>query len=139
MAALGAVRRRDVSGHPYQIEARLEAGRRDRPVTTSALAASYLKKALLRLEMLRFAYEREGFSDVVPEAQELVELALKGMLRAVGVDPPKVHEVGATLLLERERFPSDLDVDTLARISGSCERIGVGVLRSRGPDPDGGL
>jgi HEPN domain-containing protein len=86
-------------------------------VTTSALAASYLKKALLRLEMLRFAYEREGFSDVVREAQELVELALKGMLRAVGVDPPKVHEVGATLLLERARFPSDLDVDMLARIS----------------------
>jgi len=86
-------------------------------VTTSALAASYLKKALLRLEMLRFAYEREGFSDVVREAQELVELALKGMLRAVGVDPPKVHEVGATLLLERARFPSDLDVEMLARIS----------------------
>ena len=86
-------------------------------MTTSALAASYLKKALLRLEMLRFAYDREGFSDVVREAQELVELALKGMLRAVGVDPPKVHEVGATLLLERKRFPSDLDIDTLARIS----------------------
>lgn len=86
-------------------------------MTTSALAASYLKKALLRLEMLRFAYEREGFSDVVREAQELVELALKGMLRAVGVDPPKVHEVGATLLLERARFPSDLDVEMLARIS----------------------
>ncbi len=86
-------------------------------MTTSALAASYLKKALLRLEMLRFAYDREGFSDVVREAQELVELALKGMLRAVGIDPPKVHEVGATLLVERKRFPADVDVDALARIS----------------------
>ncbi len=45
-----------------------------------------------------------GYSDVVREAQELVELALKGMLRAVGIDPPKVHEVGGALLSNRDRF-----------------------------------
>jgi HEPN domain-containing protein len=30
---------------------------------------------------------------VVREAQELVELALKGMLRAIGIEPPKLHDV----------------------------------------------
>jgi HEPN domain-containing protein len=66
---------------------------------------------------LHLLYERGGWSDVVREAQELVELALKGMLRAVGIDPPKVHEVGGALLASRERFPAGLDLDELARIS----------------------
>lgn len=48
--------------------------------------------------------ELGGHSDVVREAQELVELALKGMLRAVGIEPPKFHDVGPLLLEYRERF-----------------------------------
>jgi hypothetical protein len=39
------------------------------------------------------------------------------MLRRVGVDPPKVHEVGAALVGARSRFPSHVDVDELARNS----------------------
>jgi len=35
-----------------------------------------------------------SFSDVVEEAQEIVELSLKGMLRFVGIEPPKFHDVG---------------------------------------------
>jgi hypothetical protein len=38
--------------------------------------------------------EEEAYSDVVREGQELVEFSLKGMLRSVGVDPPKWHDVG---------------------------------------------
>ena len=86
-------------------------------MTATSLAESYLEKCRLRLEVLRLLHERGGWSDVVREAQELVELALKGMLRAVGIDPPKVHEVGGALLASRERFPEGLDLDELARIS----------------------
>lgn len=86
-------------------------------MTANSLAEAYLEKCVLRLEILHFAFSRGGYSDVVREAQELVELALKGILRAVGIDPPKVHEVGGTLLSNRHRFPADLDVDELARIS----------------------
>ena len=86
-------------------------------MTATSLAESYLEKCRLRLEVLRILHERGGWSDVVREAQELVELALKGMLRAVGIDPPKVHEVGGALLASRERFPEGLDLDQLARIS----------------------
>ena len=36
-------------------------------------------------------------SDVVREAQEIVELALKGLLRQVGIEPPRWHDVGELL------------------------------------------
>lgn len=64
-------------------------------MTANSLAEAYLEKCVLRLEILHFAFSRGGYSDVVREAQELVELALKGILRAVGIDPPKVHEGAA--------------------------------------------
>ena len=44
-------------------------------MTNPDLARSYLAKAQLRLEALAFLLERGGYSDVVREAQELVELA----------------------------------------------------------------
>lgn len=69
------------------------------------------------MELLQLAFDRGGWSDVVREAQELVELALKGMLRHVGIDPPRIHEVGGLLLANRERFPAGLDFDALAKVS----------------------
>lgn len=45
------------------------------------LAQSYLVKAKARLKILRVLYDEKAYSDAVREAQEIVELALKGMLR----------------------------------------------------------
>jgi HEPN domain-containing protein len=67
-------------------------------MTTSQLAAGYLQKCLDRMAALEVLLSRKAFSDVVREAQEIVELALKGMLRAIGIDPPKWHDVGDLLL-----------------------------------------
>jgi HEPN domain-containing protein len=55
----------------------------------------------------------------VREAQEIVELALKGMLRAIGIEPPKLHDVGGLLHEHRERFTTEIadEVDDLALIS----------------------
>jgi HEPN domain-containing protein len=88
-------------------------------VTTNELARSYLAKAGVRLEMLQFLYAREAWSDVVREAQELVELALKAMLRQGGLDPPKWHDVGPILLEQAELFPEPLrsELGGLAEIS----------------------
>lgn len=58
-------------------------------MTTVSLAQSYLIKALLRLKILDLLLAEGAYSDVVREAQEIVELAMKGMLRQVGVEPPK--------------------------------------------------
>jgi HEPN domain-containing protein len=64
-------------------------------MTADELAAAYFEKARKRLRVLEVLMEQDAWSDVVREAQELVELALKGMLRAVGIDPPKWHDVGS--------------------------------------------
>jgi len=63
-------------------------------VTSESLARSYLVKAQKRLKALAVLRDEDAHSDVVREAQELVELALKGVLRAIGVEPPKFHDVG---------------------------------------------
>jgi len=83
------------------------------------LAQSYLIKARLRLGLLDYLLDAGGYSDVVREAQEIVELALKGMLRQVGVEPPKWHDVGPLLLEHHSRFSPEVaaELDTLAAIS----------------------
>jgi hypothetical protein len=52
-----------------------------------------------------------AYSDVVREAQEVVELALKGMLRQVGIEPPHWHDVGGVLSEYRDRFGQALGDD----------------------------
>ena len=62
-------------------------------------------KAMKRLKILPVLFEEEAFSDVVREAQEIVEPALKGILRQAGIEPPKWHDVGQMILEYRHRFP----------------------------------
>ena len=69
------------------------------------LALSYLKKAEDRLDVLDLLYKKRAHSDVIREAQEVVELSLKSMLRLVGVEPPKIHDVGGLLLEHKDKFP----------------------------------
>ena len=59
---------------------------------------------------------------MVREAQELVELALKAMLRQVGVDPPKWHDVGPILLEQAELFPEALR-PRLTRLAEISKRL----------------
>ncbi len=88
-------------------------------MTNSTLAQSYLVKATKRLKILPVLTEEDAFSDVMREAQEIVELALKGMLRQVGIDPPKWHDVGPLLLEFSDRFPEPVrsSLDSLALTS----------------------
>lgn len=88
-------------------------------MTSITLAQSYLVKATKRLKILPVLLKEQAYSDVVREAQEIVELALKGMLRAIGVEPPKQHDVGYLLLEFQERFPKEVqvEVERMAKIS----------------------
>jgi HEPN domain-containing protein len=88
-------------------------------VTTDELARSYIEKATKRRRVLEVLLEEEAHSDVIREAQELVELALKGMLRAVGIDPPKWHDVGPILVEQTRLFPAAVatSIPRLAEIS----------------------
>ena len=83
------------------------------------LAASYLQKAEVRLKVVDLLMQEEAYSDVIRETQEAVELALKGMLRQIGVEPPKVHDVGGLICEYRDKFPTAVAAraESLAAVS----------------------
>ena len=91
-------------------------------MTNVSLAQSYLLKARSRLKILQVLLDEGAYSDVVREAQEIVELALKGMLRQVGVEPPKWHDVGGFLLQFDHRFPA-FERDRLERLAEISARL----------------
>ena len=66
------------------------------------------KKSLGQAGCLRLLFKKNAYSDVIRESQETVELALKGMLRFVGVEPPKIHDVGGLLIEHKDKFPQDI-------------------------------
>jgi HEPN domain-containing protein len=88
------------------------------------LAADYAKRAQIRLRAIDVLFEAESWADVVRESQEVVELALKGLLRACGVEPPRIHDVSALLIAERERLPAPTQplAERLAAISRDLRR-----------------
>lgn len=83
------------------------------------LARSYLEKARVRLKVLDLLLDEEAYSDVVRESQEAVEIALKGILRQIGVEPPKLHDVGGLLLEYRDKLPPEVarQAERLAEVS----------------------
>lgn len=88
------------------------------------LARDYIQRAAIRLRALDVLFDGASWADVVRESQEIVELALKGLLRACAVDPPRVHDVSDVLFAERERLPEALqgEIDFLARTSRELRR-----------------
>ena len=84
-----------------------------------SLAKSYLYKAHIRLKILTLLLDENDYSDVVREAQEIVELTPKAMLRQIGIEPPKWHDVGPLILEYRARFPDEVSAqaERLAGIS----------------------
>jgi len=91
-------------------------------MNTKSLAESYLRKALDRLDILDLLFKKSAFSDVIRESQEIVELSLKGMLRFVGVEPPKIHDVGGLLLEHKEKYPKDI-AKQLKRLADISKRL----------------
>ncbi len=88
------------------------------------LAADYVRRAAVRLRAIDVLYEAESWADVVRESQEAVELALKGLLRACGIDPPRLYDVSGVLRAERARLPAAIvdELDTLSGISRELRR-----------------
>lgn len=88
------------------------------------LARDYLRRARVRLDALDVLFEAESWADVVRESQESVELALKGLLRSCGIEPPRIHDLSGILLAERHRLPPDVrcEVGWLADVSRQLRR-----------------
>lgn len=83
------------------------------------MGRSYFTKATKRLKILDLLMQEEDYSDVVREAQEIVELSLKGILRMVGIEPPKLHDVGHLIVEYAGRLPKEVaaNADQIASIS----------------------
>ena len=86
------------------------------------LAADYVRRAGARLRALDVLFEQASWADVVREAQEIVELALKGLLRASGVEPPRIHDVADVLLEERARLPEAVRAD-ISRLADASRKL----------------
>ncbi|WP_376791316.1 HEPN domain-containing protein [Thermoflexus sp.] len=88
-------------------------------MTSEEMARAYLAQAEEILEEAERLYQRQAWNLVVRRPQEAVELALKGLLRYVGVEIPRTHDVGIWLKSHRDRLPPSVrtEVDRLASIS----------------------
>jgi len=88
------------------------------------LALDHLTRARVRLKAVDVLFEAASWADVVRESQEVVELALKGLLRAAGIEPPRIHDVGDVLLAERTSLPDAVlpHFDQLVAASRSLRR-----------------
>lgn len=93
-------------------------------MTTDELARDYFRRAQVRRRVLDLLFEASEYADVVREAQELIELAMKGMLRWGGIDPPRWHDVGAILSEHRTRLPAALgsDLDAIVKASARLRK-----------------
>jgi HEPN domain-containing protein len=93
-------------------------------VRNRSLVQDYVRRARNRLAALDVLYERESWADVVRESQEVVELALKAVLRHAGVEVPAIHDVSNILEAEQHRLPAAIrqDVEGLSRISRELRR-----------------
>jgi HEPN domain-containing protein len=79
-------------------------------------------------EMLR-AYERGSWNVVVRRAQEVVELSLKGLLKMIGIEYPKEHDVGDVFERACREKRIEVEVKTLDRIKQTSSRL----ARERAP------
>lgn len=91
-------------------------------MTSDRLARDYLQRARTRRIAVEALFVARGYADVVRESQDVVELVLKGALRFVGVEPPKRHDVHATVEEFIERFPPDWR-RTLGDLREALERL----------------
>jgi HEPN domain-containing protein len=87
------------------------------------LHLDYITRAEHRLAALEILFERRSWADVVREAQEIVELSLKALLRAGGVEVPRIHDVGDVLESQAAKLPvSAADLRRMAEISRQLRR-----------------
>lgn len=93
-------------------------------MTSDEIARSHLRQARLILGEAE-RYRRDGVWHLaVRRSQEAVELALKGLLRAIGLEVPHVHDVSAFLVEHAGRLPAPLatELDRLVSVSRRLRR-----------------
>lgn len=89
-----------------------------------SLALDYIQRAQIRIGAVEYLYSKKSWADVVRESQEIVELALKSVLRHSHIDVPRVHDVSNILLEEKAKIPTELHphLEKIVGISRSLRR-----------------
>lgn len=83
------------------------------------LGADYIRRARARLAAVDALFAAQSWADVVRESQEVVELALKGLLRVAGIEPPRIYDVSEVLVAEKSRLPQAVQQHVEALATGS--------------------
>ena len=83
------------------------------------LGTDYVRRAKARLAAVDALFAERSWADVVRESQEVVELALKGLLRVAGIEPPRIHDVSEVLTTEKSRLPLAIQQHVEALAAGS--------------------
>jgi HEPN domain-containing protein len=93
-------------------------------VKNEELARDYLLRAKGRLKAVDTLFAEGLWADVVRESQEVVELALKGLLRHHKIEVPRVHDVSEVLDQNRTIFSAAVQtaMDDLIDISQDLRR-----------------
>ena len=88
------------------------------------LVKDYLLRAEKRIKALEFLRSEGVYADVVRESQEVVELLLKGLIMAYGLEVPKVHEVSKYIEKNLDAFPSVIkeNISKIKEISRSLRK-----------------
>lgn len=93
-------------------------------MTNESLARDYLKRCDARLAAIDTLFKKKSWPDVVREAQEVVELLLKALLRSSRIDPPRIHDLSGVLKQNETALPESVrkHVPQLAEISRHLRR-----------------
>lgn len=88
------------------------------------LVKDYIDRAQVRIGSVEYLYSKKSWADVVRESQEVVELALKALLRACHIDVPRIHDVSGILTQEENKLPKEIkkDLEKICDISRSLRR-----------------
>ncbi len=85
------------------------------------VAKNMIKEAGDCLEEAERAYSKSSYNLSVRRAQETVELSMKGILRLIGIEYPKKHDVGDIFFEQMMKFSQD--IDDLKKISEISLRL----------------
>jgi len=80
------------------------------------------------LDLLQ-AYKRKSWNTVMRRAQEVVELSLKGLLKMMGIEYPKIHDVGWLL----EKIVLEKGVEAKKETIKEIKEISANLARERSP------
>ncbi len=88
------------------------------------LAEDYITRAEKRIFALKALIKVQAWADVVREAQECVELALKSLLRTANIEVPRVHDVSDIFIAHKSLLPKAVlkDLSQLIEISRRMRR-----------------